>query len=347
MRLELTSANPIEWLLIRFGIVPTPLVLGFWGMSASRVILSATELGIFDALDAGPKTAEQIARELSLDPFGTEVLLNALNGLRYVRRRDGAYRNATPARRWLTRSAKHGLSDSVLFYSDLWDVLGTMTRTVASGDTTNLHYDGRSPEFWRHYLVGLGAFAKLAGPQLARSVRLPAGAMRLLDVGGGHGLYSAAFVARNPGLTATVLDLPEACEQGRALVATTAVADRISFREGDVRVEDWGEGYDVVLLFNLIHNLTPDESRDALSRARGALRPGGIVVVLEGEHEATSGDLSLNAGMNELLFYLTSGTRTYPEVTIGGWMEEAGLTRPRVRRLRLLPMSLIIATRPD
>ncbi len=341
MRLGIVGEGLIERLLLRLGVVPTPLVLGYWGMGASRCILTATHLGVFEVLEGTELSAEEVAERLGCDAFGCEVLLNALNGFGYVRRRDGRYTNRRVASRWLNSSARFSLKDSVLFYDDLWDVLSAMTESVRTGRVENLHYAGRSEEFWSHYLRGLGAFARFAAPEISR-VRLPQGAKRLLDVGGGHGLYSAAFVRRTPGLTAEVLDLPEACALGRAVMAEEGLAERVTFREGDAREAPWGEGYDVVLLFNVLHNLSPEECGIVLRRAHEALSSRGVLVVLEGEHEGSSGDLSVTAGMNELLFFLTSGTRTYPEDELRRWMAEAGFALARTRRLLTVPMTALI-----
>lgn len=347
MRLGITSQNPLEFALLRLGIVPKPLLLGYWGMSVSRCMLTGVRLGVFDALASGPKTAEELASELKCDRDGMEVLLASLNGMRYVRRRSGAYVNSRQAQRWIVRSSRFSMADTLLFYDDIWDTLGTMTEGVRTGEMGNFHYEGRPAEFWQHYLNGLASFARLAGPSLARSTGVPRDSRRLLDVGGGHGLYAAAYARRFPDLTVEVLDLPEACEQGRRIVAEEGLADRITFREGDARLVEWDTDYDVVLLFNLIHNLTREEAADCIRKAYDALRTGGRVIILEGEHAASGGDLSLTAGLNELLFYLMSGTRTYPEETLRSWISSAGFGNVRTRRMAILPMTAILtAERP-
>ncbi|MBA4370638.1 MAG: class I SAM-dependent methyltransferase [Coriobacteriaceae bacterium] len=346
MRPAIRAENPLEWLLLRLGLLPTPLLDGYWGMATSRALLTAIELGLFDVLRERPMTAVELAERLGTDLSGTEVLLGALNGMRYVRRRAGRYSNGREVTRWLSESGTLDLRESVLFFGDLWDVVSDLTGLVRSGNAGNLHYDGRGPDFWRRYLRGLGVFVPLAAPEIVRKARLPRGARRLLDVGGGHGLYAAGFVRRTPGLSAEVFDLPEACAVGREMVAESGVAEGVTFREGDARSEPWGEGFDAVLLFNLVHNLTPEESADAFRRAHAALRPGGVVVVLEGEHQGAEGDISITAGLNEMLFFLTSGTRVYPEATMRDWMSDAGFSGIRTRHLISMPMMVLItATR--
>lgn len=347
MRPAIRAENPLEWAALRLGLMPEPLLDGYWGMATSRSLLTAIELGVFDLLGDEPMTSAEVSGRLGTDPLGTEVLLNALNGMRYLRRRGGRYRNGRQVRRWLSQGAFVDLRASLLFFDDLWHVMSDLTPAIRAGGPGNLHYDGRPPEFWEHYLRGLAAFVPLVSGEIARRVPLPEGATRLLDVGGGHGMYAAGFLRRHPALRADVLDLPEACAVGRAIVAEAGLAERFGFREADARRSDWGEGYDAVLLFNLVHNLTPEEAADAFRRAGAALALGGVVVVLESEYFGGGGDVSVTAGLNEMMFYLTSGTRVYPERTIRGWMTDAGLTAIRTKHLLAMPMmALITARRP-
>jgi len=342
MRPAIRSENPLEWLLLRAGMMPVPLLDGYWGMAVSRTIITAAELGVFDALAKQPMTAAELADALGCDLSGIEILLGALNGARYLTRRDGRYSNGRVVRRWLTDGALVHLRESLLFFGDLWEAMSELTNLVRTGAVDNLHYADRSPEFWNRYLRGLAAFAPLVAPEIARKAHLPAKPARLLDVGGGHGLFAAAFVRRHPGLSADVLDLPEACAIGREVIAEAGLADRVAFREADARTDPWGTGYDAVLLFNLVHNLTPEESQEAMRNAHAALRPGGVLVVLDSEYREGGGDVSLTAGLNEMMFYLTSGTRVYPERLIRRWMTDAGFTKTVTRHLIGMPMMVLM-----
>lgn len=342
MRPAVRAENPMEWMLLRLGLAPVPLLDGYWGMSISRNLITAVELGVFEALADGPLTSAELADRLDTDYTGTDILLKALNGTRYLSRRGGRYANGRIVRRWLVDGALVPLKDSLLFYGDLWGAMSDLTAMVRSGTVANLHYENRPAEFWERYLQALAAFAPLVAPEIVSKSALPRDASRILDVGGGHGLYAAEFVRRHPSLSAEVLDLAEASAVGRRIVEEAGLGDRVRFREGDIRVSDWGAGFDAVLAFNLIHNLTEDESRAALHKAFAALRPGGKLIVLESEYQSGAGDISLTAGLNEMLFYLTSGTRVYPEELMREWIAESGFSRIRTRHLLRMPMAVLI-----
>jgi SAM-dependent methyltransferase len=346
MRLGLRSASPLVWALEAFGVLPSPLIVAFWGMESSRALIAAVELGLFDALDERPRTATTVAMDLGYDEVGVEALLNALNGFGYLRRRGGVYSLRRSARRWLTHDARFSMVRPFGLFGVLWSELGDIEQRVREGGARDFHAN-RDPEFWRRYEIGLGEAARLTAGSIARSVRLERPPTRLLDVGGGHGAFSAAFLARYPDLTATVLDLPGAAAVGRELTAERGLAERVEYVEGDLVADDWGEGYDLVLVFNVLHLLSPEHAAAAVAKAFGALAPGGTLVIVDAVHaEGRGGNVDAVAGGSELLFYVINGTRAYPEATIREWVRDAGFGDVRRKRLLAMPEALITARRP-
>jgi SAM-dependent methyltransferase len=152
-----------------------------------------------------------------------------------------------------------------------------------------------------------------------------------------------ALCRRFPGLTAEVLDLPASIEHARAMVREEGMEGRVTFREGDLRQVDWGQGYDVVLLCNILHNLAADECAEALRKARAALREGGTVVVADSAHSGSEGDLEATAGFNELFFFLVSGSQAWPEPMLREWLDGAGFVGVRRRSTMLLPGLVVLA----
>ncbi len=346
MRIGVTSRNPIVWALQAAGWMPEPLFVSFWGMEASRAIITGVELGLFDAVAEQPRSAADLARDLGYDEVGVEALLNALNGFGYLRRRGGVFSLTRRSRRWLASESRHSLAQSFGLMRVLWDELGDMEERVRHGGDRDFHRPDRDADFWRRYEVGLGAAAKLTAGVVVRSVRFDREPQRLLDVGGGHGMFSAAFCKRYPGLQAQVLDLAPAAAVGRELVEEQGLSDRITYQEGDLLTAQWGEGYDVVLVFNVLHVLTPDAAVAVLERARTALRPGGTLVVLDSVHRGATGDIDAVGGGSELLFYAINGTRAYSEEQMLEWVRAAGFDRVRRQRLLALPEALITARTP-
>jgi SAM-dependent methyltransferase len=346
MRLGLRSYNPIVWALEGFGVLPTPILEAFWGMETSRVIIAGVDLGIFDALDERPRAAADLAHDLVYDEAGVEALLNALTGFGYLRRRRGVYSLKRRTRRWLTRGSRFTVSRPMGLIGVLWEEFGDVEGRVREGGAVDFHRADRDEAFWRRYEIGLGEAAKLNAPSIVRAVRLESPPKTLLDVGGGHGAYSAAFCTRYPDLRVTVLDLPGAAEVGRDLTEDRGLTERVTYVEGDLTTAEWGQGFDVVLIFNVLHVLAPEAAAAAVRKAHDALAPGGTLVVVDAVHDGGAGGrIGAVAGGSELLFYVINGTRAYPEAHIKAWMHEAGLEDVHRKRLLALPEALITARR--
>ncbi len=345
MRVAVKADNPLEWMGLVSGMVPVPLVEAFMGMGQCRVLLTACKLGVFDALGDGELTSDELAEKLDTHPDGTRTLMSALNGFGHVKRRQGRFRNSAAAHKWLRTDSPKTVLDTLLFTADLWDRLGDLDEAVRTGHLRRFH-DGMPPEFWGRYVRGLASFARIAAPEAVRKVKLPRAPKRLLDVGGGHGMFSCGFCRKYPDLRAEVFDLPEVADHGRALVADEEGGDRVTYRPGDMRTNDWGDGYDLVLIFNVLHNATAEESAAAVQSAHDALAPGGTLAIFDGEHKETSGNLSPTAGFNELFFFMLSGAQAWPEATIRTWITDAGFGPIRTGRLMTLPGVLLMAERP-
>ena len=79
------------------------------------------------------------------------------------------------------------------------------------------------------------------------------GRRSLVDVGGGPGTYSILSCQRYPQLRATVFDVPKTIAITREVITQHGMAERIGVREGSWETDDFGRGYDVALLSNVLH----------------------------------------------------------------------------------------------
>ena len=355
MRLDVAGDTILERIAVLLGLAPGPLVQVSFGNGYARAIVAGVRLGVFEAIAPGERVdAATLAERTGCHPVGIEVLANALTGFGMLTRSGHRYGLATPARRWLRRGAKMELVDAVDFLGHCLDLTTNLEEDVRTGAIVRIHDRKLSPEFWGAYMRALATFTKLGAPEVSRSLR-KAGALgtksqpitRVLDVGGGHGLWAAALCERVPGLQGEVLDMPEACAVGRDLVAGVPGGDRVTHREGDFREGQWGQGYDLILIFRVLHNATEDEGRGLLRSAFEALRPGGWVAVLDAAHPGKpGGDLDASAGYNELFFFVISGARAWPEHAMKDWMTAAGFAAPRTGRLLAAPEVLLLSRKP-
>lgn len=345
MRLDTVPEGFLENVASAFGLLPESVVRVVWGFTVARTLLAAVELGVFPALGDGEHGSDELAKTLGCDQAGMRTLLDGLTGFGVVKRRRGRYRLGKEGRRYLTGTGPGDFTPAMRMGALLDRKFAGLAEAVRTGRRADFHV-GLTDDEWRDYLEGLGALAGVVASEVVRKVRLRA-PKRMLDVAGGHGRFTVAFLERHEVLEAEILDLEGAVRVGRPLVAKTEVRDRVTFRVGDLRTSDWGEGYDLVLLFNILHNLEERDAKQAVASARAALSPGGRLLVLDGQHAGGQGDLDFQAGFGELFFWMLSASETWPEPTLRAWVERAGFTQVKRRRLLTLPGSVLLeATAP-
>jgi len=219
---------------------------------------------------------------------------------------------------------------------DYWQWWSTLTEITRTGQPVSHHDAEPDAPYWRRYITGQLELARLSAKEVAGRIHVPAGARTVLDIGGGHGWYSAELCRRYPHLTSTVLDLPGSTRVGRDIIAGAGVGDRVSHRDGDVLTAEFGGPYDVVLCFNLIHHLGPDQVGPVLAKIRGALAPDGSLAILDA-FAAPSRRRTASASYLGLFMYLSSGAGVYTPDQLTGWLDAAGFTAPRRSSILRIP----------
>lgn len=328
VRFGAVPEGPLERFLLAANLAPTPLVDTIVALLLARTLMVATKLDVFEALADGPSAADNVARRCGTDPTATKLLLDTLVGCRYLTLDGALYGLAEVARKWMRSDSPLSLRDATLHrYLDVW-VLVHYEDYIRTGKPLKLH-ERMSKEQWALYQRGQRSHALLVAPEVARRVPVPANPTAMLDIGGAHGYFSAAFCRRYPSLTSTILDLPEAVEQSAPILAAEGLGERVTHRAGNAITDDIGEArYDLVLMANVAHHFDDATNRAIQRRVARALKPGGTSAILElvRAHPPRGGGQV--GALTGIYFAMQSPShpRTYEE--IASWQREAGL-RPR------------------
>ena len=346
--------TPLESLLARLNLLPTPLFDTPLSAGIAKVLVTACELGVFDALDGHPLTLESLAQGLQCDPQGLQLLLQLLISAGYVRVRHGKYRNTRISQRWLASSSPSSVAPYIIHSPDIvaiWDHLPEVVRNNRQAMRMPYEEDPTHPEtaaaLARHY-AGLASLAMVLGGEVVRRVHIPPRATQLLDVGGSHAAYSVLFCRKHPQLHATVLDIGPGIQAGKLTAKHTAMEGRISFRCADIVTEDFASdlssSFDVALYFHIAHLLPPEINAAVLAKVARTLKPGGVLVFVDQVIDQTP-RLSLAALMVQFmaLTMTTVGGTCYPFATVKGWLEQAGMSGVRSHRLLTPGATMITA----
>ena len=344
------APNVLERLVfLRLNKGPGP-VLDLVGGAAGRAVGLALDLGVFASLAEAPGTADDLGSRLECAPDGLEPLLGFLDALGYLSRSGDRYSVTAMTEAWLL-DGPESVAPWLSFWEEVvfpfWDAqLETAVRT-GEPDLTLYEWLDDHPEHWRAAHEGFRAVAGVLSGTVLGKLDLPDGA-RVLDLGGGHGLYAAEVAARHPDATVTVFDTEPAREVALETAAEAGVSDRVSFAAGDYTTDDLGDGFDVVLLFNVVHAHDGPANVALFERVRRALAPGGRLYVLDQFDGTARTHLGrATVGFVGLTYLVTLGQRAHGVDAVRDWLDAADLlVRHRHSFLAAPGLSLLVAERP-
>ena len=300
------------------------LSTGGW---AASILGTAAEHSVFTHLESGEDTAEKLAKRAGVSERGAQILLDGLVGLGLVERRNGAYSNSPEASAFLVERQEANITGWVkvaLGQSDLW---GRLPEAVRSGMPEMAEsLDVAENAFWEELVPALAPLSAPVAMAAAETLGLSeAGAISILDVGGGSGIFSALWLSLNPRARATQLDWAPVNAIARRIVAERGVGDRFTCIDGDLHTADFGvAAYDIGVYSHIAHQESPDSNVAVLAKFRKALKPGGTLVVSDFIVEDDRSGPPFALLFASCMLLTTEHGSTWSKAEYQSWLVEAG-----------------------
>lgn len=318
---------------------PAPIFEIFRGNYAMELLTAAVaHFGLFERLAAGPIAPEQLRKSIGLGERQFSVLLTGLKALKLVEEQAGRVETTPIAREHLAPGSPLDVSDYIRMGADSPGVLSLVehmrTNKLAGAAKDDdravfifkrgLESAMEADDTARHFTLMLAGRAKNIAPVLAQKVDL-SDAKCLLDIGGGTGLYSIAFLERFPRLRAIVLDSPSVLKVAAEFARQHGVADRLECLAGDMFKDPLPAGCDAMLLSNVLHDWDVPECRQLVAKAAAALPSGGRLLIHDALLDDDQAGPLYPALFSVALMIMTEG-RNYSGAEYKAWMTAAGLT---------------------
>jgi predicted O-methyltransferase YrrM len=304
------------------------------GFQVAKMLMVAVDLGVFDFLTE-PRSAVETAAWLKANSRATGIFLNGLAALGLVDKGVDFFKNSELASRYLVRGSENYRGAIVKHIEHTWDRgWNDLKETVLVGHPpaveTEKWVDGR-PErdeaSVRAFIWGMHAIARDLAPTVAAKLDL-SGVRRLLDLGGGPATYAIAFAQANPGLKATVFDLPMPIEIARENIANNSLADRVDTLAGNFLQDDIGTGYDFIWISQILHSHDEEQSKLIIAKAVAAINPGGTLAIQDFYLNPDGASPTGAAMFGVHMLAVTPRGRAYTFGEVTEWMQEAGLAAP-------------------
>ena len=324
------------------GMLPDRLDQMIRGYMPSRCILTALELDIFTAVGEGAN-AEQIGTSIHANARAVGMLLNALVALGLLSKTGDDYKNTPESARFFVQGSKDNHRNGLLHMANIWHRWSTLTDAVRSGTRVPLHGNDErddTPAWTRNFIAGMQRNAKDRAPLLVKALGT-SGVHRILDLGGGSGAYSIAFANACPDVQCEILDIPEVLPLAAEYISQAGVSAQVSLRAGDMLQDNFGFGYDLIMLNAICHMFSEEQNRDIFRRAHQALAPNGRLVVQDFilNSDKTGPQHAALFALNMLV--ATDAGASYSEFEYTQWMKAAGFSE--VCRIKLPgPSDLIV-----
>jgi precorrin-6B methylase 2 len=256
------------------------------GLKRYYVIVTALDTGLFESTIM-PKTAKAIAEELgSYHPLMVEMFCDALAEMGLLTKQEDKYVNSNLASTYLCQKSSHYMENTLQNLKKSVDRWATLPSILKNGPIMQK----RDDLFGANWLRGIAEWAEIGSvAQTLKVVKDHVNVqrwMRLIDLGGGHGLYAIGFTALNPRLRAYVYDLPRVAPVTKEYIEEYG-ADQVQILSGDFTKDDIGKGYDAVFSsFNPSCN-----EPEMIQKIVQALSPGGDLILRRFKDSSREGAL--------------------------------------------------------
>lgn len=317
---------------------PTSIFEYFRGSYGTELLTAAvSHFDLFGRLSKRPRTLAEIQADLNLAERPAIVLTTALRAMQLLSINDAGQFELTPiATEHLVRGEEFdvgsylSLSAASPGVMEMVERLRTNRPAGLSGDEVGaafIYRDGmksamEQAQLAEHFTLALSGRAKNVAPVLAEKIPLGEATI-LLDVGGGTGIYSVAFLRANPNLRAIIFDRPEVLKTAERFAADYGVTDRVQLCAGDMFADPFPQA-DVILLSNILHDWDVAECQILINRCAAAMKPGGRLIIHDVLlNDELDGPLPI-ALYSAALFTLTEG-RAYSALEYNHWLEKADL----------------------
>jgi hypothetical protein len=258
------------------------------GPHVAGALACLARLSVPDLIEAGPKSADELAGQIGAQPQALYRLMRATASVGVLSEgADGKF-SQTPLSRVLTRDARPSLRSFAIMGGTEWHARGwaELEYSVRTGKPTLQKIYGKpafelfreNPDMAEIFNGAMTEISMMDSPAVAAAYSFD-GIHSLTDVAGGHGLLLATILERNPGMKGTLYETPAVIE-GAKSGPLRPMLDRCALVAGDM-FASVPAGVDAYIMKHIIHDWPDEVCIKILKSCRAGVNPGGKLLVVD------------------------------------------------------------------
>lgn len=289
---------------------PDPIMqmaTGFW---ASKTLMAAVELEVFTKLSSKAVTLSQFQNLLEIEFRPAEVLSTALVALGLLKASSDTNTNTNSNGDGQRIFSNSEISDRFLDKNKPSSYMGDFIKMLDKqmynrwGNIVQSLKTNRPVEATTDANISVGSmFDEAKSNQAIEQMQMftramygvsvgPAMALaklfdfsnykKMMDIGGGSGVYPIEVVKQNPNMSAVMLDLGPACRVADQYIKQFNLQDKIHTQVMDFFKDDLPKDCDVAFLSHIVHLLDKEKNKILLKKVYDSLSDkNGVVMVSE------------------------------------------------------------------
>jgi len=294
----------------------------------SRIILTAFEQDIFTAIGEKSYNSAALAKALDVNEGAVERLLNALVALEILKKTNEKYSNTNDSLKFFSKNSPAYIA-GLMHSNHLWNTWSHLTDVVKTGlPAHDTEINDRGDQWLEAFIHAMHDRGKKQAPAQVETIDLT-NIESVLDVGGGSGCFSMAFLNRKPELKAAVFDLPNVVPISRNIIEKEGFAGRIEYFEGDYTTDDLPRGFDLVFLSAIIHSNSFETNQKLVQKCYHSLNPNGKIIIQDWIMNDAKTAPVQGAIFSINMLVGVEGGDCYSEKEVKTWLANAGFSESK------------------
>jgi hypothetical protein len=261
------------------GLTPELILQLATSFMATRYLVAAVEVGMFEALGDAALDLDALAARIAVPGRTARICADAMAALGLLERDGPLYRNSPAADAFLSGRGARDLRPFVRSMDRTYPAWAEFTEAIRAGRGPGF-ITRLDPEAQRVYSAGVESVSVGSARALAESYEFDRH-RQLLDLGGGTGSFLVPILERHPAIECGLFELPQVVPLARENLKAHQSDGRVRFYEGDLLQDQLPTGYDAFLLANVVHIFTPEHNRDLLERVHASAPSGARLLLVD------------------------------------------------------------------